>query len=427
MAASNSEGKAPFLTYLTVFKSRLGVANIVLSMTGFGYTPAAALARKLKGKLSEVVPIRIHDPAGRPVLDYLVEKKLIGPGLRAKGRYKNVRLERDGDSWRALDEGGTVLPELEVFQTDVWLADPSVQSTIGVPTPENAEEALELCFQLHLLSSSKCAWTAAGQLAEGLRKRSPSPKNPMVLGLEVTALIRQVIERDGLLLRELIRRLGSPDSRIARDDIAVQLAEIAGAAQSAAMQARLPPLLLANGKKFVALLKETGEKRQSASSGPGVLEHRTSPRLEWLTDFGVLTKQGIPKNSFEYFVTRDAGLLLSLTDSDPTQAYWADDAALGYWRASFYLQSLRQTLAARFETREALREGYRLMKRSVGPAPIREVCFAAGVLAPNLSLSMGQFADELLAWATGERAITLSGGRYSRKPELVHFGPEIGG
>src|SRR5262249_32754995 len=159
---------------------------------------------------------------------------------------------------------------------------------------------LELCVQLNLMSKSKNTWTSAGQLTVGLRELNPGPpNNPMVLGLEVVALLRQVIDRDGLLVRELLRECADAQE-IARDRVALSLPDIAARALASAQKLRLAPPVLAEGKKFLALLQKTAAKRASASRAPGVLEHRTSPRLEWLTDFGAFTKRGKPRNSFEY-------------------------------------------------------------------------------------------------------------------------------
>ncbi len=425
MGASSYKGQAPFLTYLTVFKSRLGVVNIVLPLTGFAYQPGPTLSRRLKERLSQLVSLRLADPRAAPVFQYLIEKKLVSAGERKTGRYKDFSLSKTSRGWEAIDRCGAALSEVAVFQTDVWLADPAIESTIGVPTSENSDEALELCFQLNLLSKSKSTWTAAGQLTTGLRSLSPqSSDNPMLLGLEVVALLRQVIEEDGLLLRELLQHLRKTAGAITRDGVALHLAPIAESALAAAHALRVPPPVLAEGKKFVALLKRTSANRAAASRAPGVLEHRTSPRLEWLTDFGALTKHGTPKNSFEYSLTPDAVTLLELLDRDASTPHWPDDVALGYWRRSTHWANARSRLSP-IDLRTALRHGYRIMQRSVGPTAIREVCLAAGVLAPHLEQSLEEFSAHLVDWAAAEQGITVSGGRYTRRPELIHMTGEV--
>src|SRR5262249_8437869 len=162
-----------FLTYLTVFKSRLGAVNIVLPLAGFAYQPSVTLVRRLKERLSQTVLVNPSDPAASSVFEYFVEKKLVGSENRQTGRYKDFSLNRRDGGWLAVDGAGVSMQQVQVFQTDVWLADPGIESTIGAPTAENSGEILELCFQLELLSKSKSTWTAAGQLVSGLRELSP--------------------------------------------------------------------------------------------------------------------------------------------------------------------------------------------------------------------------------------------------------------
>lgn len=416
MAASNSD-QAPFLTYLTVFKSRFAVANIVLPMTGLAYVPEQTLTRKLKQRLSEAVELDVSDPHNGFVFDYLVEKRLVGGKERSEGRYAGVSLIEKSGRWEARSEN-TPLSKIDVYLTDVWMAEPSLASTIGVPTPENSGEALELCYQLQLLSKAKNTWTAAGQLAHGLRGRSPQKsENPLALGVEVAALLRQVLSRDGLILVEVLRETRNLRA-FTRDELARKLASIAERAMDVARAMRLPAPVLSEGKKFVALLQKTARNREKASTAPGVLEHRTSPRLEWLVDVGAYSKPGA-RNAFEYSPTPDATLLFELLESVKGENA-SDEVAIGYWRRSMRWSRLWESLPP-LDVRGALVAGYRLMQRSVGPAPIREVCFAAAVLAPRLKESHAQFAEALLEWAASTSGITVSGGRYKRTPELVHM------
>ena len=65
------------------------------------------------------------------------------------------------------------------------------------------------------------------------------------------------------------------------------------------------------------------------------------------------------------------------------------------------------------------------MRRSVGPTAIREMCLAAGVLASHIDMTLQEISAELLRWAAAEPRITVSGGRYTRTPELIHITPEV--
>jgi hypothetical protein len=422
MAASNSE-LAPFLTYLTVFKSRLAVANVVLPLTGTAYVPEQTLSRKLKHRLREAVKLDVADTQNRYVFEYLLEKRLVGGKKREEGRYAGVALFEKGGRWDARDDNGA-LSKLTVYLTDLWMADPKVASTIGVPTPDNSDELLELCYQLQLLSKAKNTWTAAGQLVYGLRDRSPQKSdNPFALGVEIAALMRQVLSRDALILVEILRETRE-ERTFTRDAVALKLPDIAARAMDLARGLRLPAPVLAEGKRFLGLLQKTARNRAKASTAPGVLEHRTSPRLEWLVDFGAYAKPGA-RNTFEYSSTGDAAVLLELLEKTGGDRA-SDEVAIGYWRRSTRWSSVWSAFPT-MSVQEALVAGYRIMGRSVGPAPIREVCFAAAVLAPRLEETHAQLVEALLEWAAATAGITVSGGRYTRSPELVHMSPDVVG
>lgn len=427
--ASSSSAQAPFLIYLTVFKARLGIANIVLPLASFAYQPGASLTRTVRQRLSATVSLRVNEPGNVAVFDYLLDKNVIGGSPRAAGRYKDYCLVKNTAGYSAL-RSGKPISELPVFGTDIWMSHPVLASTIGVPTPENTEELLEFCFQLGLLTRTKNTWTAAGQLVAHLRDTYPTaePENPFVLGLEAMGLLRQIIERDGLLLRELLREILGLSESVSRDDISGRLESIAARAVSAAEALRLPGPILGEGKKFVRLLKSTAERYEKSPSGkssrgPGVLEHRAAPRLEWLTDLGALSKDGLPRNAFEYHRGPDANLLFTALERHPYGPAWSDQVTLDFWRSADRWTPLRSTLVSSGypDLHEAFRRGYRMLQRSVGPAPIREVCFAAALLRPSDSEPFLQYVDQLIHWATADADITLSGGRYTRKPELVHM------
>jgi hypothetical protein len=423
---------APFLTYLTVFKSRLGVINLVLPITGFAYQPSITLSRKLKAVLERRVELRVDDHHNDIIFQYLIDKNLISSNIRSSGRYQSVRLEKFGEGWLAQDNRGTPIEKLTVFQTDIWMSHPSILSTIGLPTPDNNNEILELSFQLAVVSKAKNTWTAIGQLLSNLRAYLPGaisePDNPFLLGLESPVFLRQILEKDGLITREMLREMREIPYELTRDNLMHRLAAATKRALQEAQRIKLPPPILAEGKSFLKLIEETTTKRnaslkskgKTSSVGPGVLEHRTAPRLEWLTDLGFLSKEGLPKNSFQYRWLPSAGRLLEELDNHINDAYWPDSVALQEWRLSEYWAPMRQLLPE-IDFRSALRSGYRVMKRVVGPAAIRDVCFAAGILAPHLHLTFTQIIDELVRWSNEEKGITLSGGRYKRGPELVHM------
>jgi hypothetical protein len=428
---------APFIAYLTVFKSRLGIGNLVVNLTGFGHQPEAAVLRKLGDVLEEQRTLVFDDSAATPVFEYLLEKHLVGKSHRTKGRYKGYVLEEKGGKWTVRDRAGHELTEMPVYLTDVWLADPAVPSTIGVPTPENAEEVLEFAFQLRLLSRFKNTWTAAAQLITGLRKESAlesrAVKNPFLLRLDAPALLRQVVASDGLVFREVVRSLCEErdDTMVRRDAVVERFKEAVMRAVAAAKVLRVPPPDLRKLQAFLGLIERSsvsgisrraapGEgQRTKKSAGPGVLEHRLSPRLEWLTDLGYLTKDGIPKNSFEYRITPQIRSLLADLDDSFGSEYWSETVATSQWRTNPAWAATRSANSTR-PWREAIASAYALMHRRIGPAPLREVTFAICLFASSDNVYSSVLQDAV-KFASETEGAAVSGGRYRRSPENIYL------
>jgi hypothetical protein len=392
------------------------------------YQPTITLSRRLKAVLEQRVLLDLSDPSNSRVFEYLAEKRLLGNKHRESGRYKSYKLLKRDEKWFAEHSNGSNLDQLPVFLTDVWMSDPSLPSTIGVPTADNSDEILELSYQLGLLSKTKNTWTAAGQLVAQIRldfsQLISNSENPFLFGFEGMAYFRQILEKDGLFIRELLREISGIESPFTREAIALRLPVIAERAFDQARLIKSSPPSIAEAKKFLSLLKRTASKRSSASRAPGVLEHRISPRLEWLTDFGVLSKADLPKNGFEYSWTSWGSELLRTLDLYFSDENWVEDVCLQQWRSVPRWKSLRNKLPE-IDLLHALAQGYRTMKRAIGPAPIREVCFVAGLLMPKSYLSTSEIRKELISWATKEKEITLSGGRYNREPELVHISTSV--
>src|SRR4051794_4386118 len=78
----------PCLTYLTIFRSRLGGANVVLGLVTDAFTPEAVLQRRLRAVLLELVEVKVDSAEGHRVLAYLTEKRLIGASTKSSGRYR---------------------------------------------------------------------------------------------------------------------------------------------------------------------------------------------------------------------------------------------------------------------------------------------------------------------------------------------------
>jgi len=420
----------PFLSYLTVFKSRLGVANLVLGLSGDAHQPDTALLRKLHRILDETKDLRLDEPENSLVFQYLTEKRLISRESRLKGRYSGyAALEPAGNGWKALDQDGEPVSSVKVYITDIWLSNPAIPSTIGVPTPDNVRETFELPFQLALLSKSTNTWTASGQLVNRLRVRFThlisDPTNPLLLCVESVGLLRQIIAVDGLLLTELVRTLlASRPGLFSRDDVAAVFAEIVERAIKAAKGLSLPPPLLREGVDFLRQVQATEATRirkqskgLNASRAPGLLEHRVSPRLEWLTELGYLSKDGLAKNGFQYRTT-DAlqGLLTDLewwSGSDSR----AEEVAIRQWVSNPAWRHFRGAVAT--ETwPNSVYVAYQMMRRRIGPAPLREVAFIVSVITAGDRTYQANVED-LIQFARNTNGATLSGGRYQGNPENI--------
>lgn len=420
----------PFLSYLTVFKSRLGVTNLVLDSTGLVHQPDAALLRKLKSDFSETRVLSLGDRANARIFQYLSDKRLISREPRARGRYSAYsNLETVGDAWVAHDRQGIPVSEIRTFLTDIWFSHPEVPSTIGVPTPDNVAESFELVFQLHLVSKSKNTWTAAGQMTHELRSHFAGliadPSNPFLIAVEAPALLRQVVDADGLLLREVVREIVEDASqRVTRDNVAEVFPRIVERAVSVARQSNLSPQAVREALDFLRLIRSTADKRgravtkgRSVSRAPGVLEHRVAPRLEWLTDFGYLNKAGLPKNGFEYNKTDGLRDFLADLDSSFSEDNWADEVAISQWARNPTWSGLRTEVAIQ-PVLSSFLMAYNVMRRRIGPAPLREVAFVAGLIC-DTHRTFRATVDGLIDFAQATKGATLSGGRYSRAPENI--------
>jgi len=227
------------------------------------------------------------------------------------------------------------------------------------------------------------------------------------------------------MLAEVLRELAARGEWVSRDEIANRLDMCALRAYKRAQELRHSPPSLAEAKRFVDLLRATKVKFEGKKGGPGVLAHRTAPRLEWLTDIGALRKNVDSRNAFEYQRTPNAGLLLGLLDEASGDPFGPEDVAIRYLTRAEVPSGFWGERQPRTDPRDSLREAYRLLARSVGPSPIKDVCFVSLALSPGVGTNMALVTDALIAWAAEEKAITLSGGRYTRLPEFVHMAPSF--
>jgi hypothetical protein len=435
----------PFLEYLTVFRSRLGAANILLRLTGLSHLPEETLLRKTREFLEQRIPLDATQSENEFVFRYLKDKGLIpdepNPSSKAlnsnasiKGRYNGFGLSKQDKGWnvtyKRTEHGPSeTRDKLPVFQTDLWMADPRIRSTIGVPTPDNAKEIIDLTYQLHLLSRGKVTWTSAGYLIHTLRgyrlgqANSDDGENPFLLDIGSAAFLRQIIECDGLLIRELLRTLcagnfQSPTSLVKRDDIAAEFGNIVKNAVEASRR-YYPRTTLYEANQYKKFIEKTTEKRSGQSRGPGVLEHRVSPRLEWLVDLGYLSKEGLSKNSFTYRLEPAANSLLDDLDKFAGEARWAESVAISQWLSNPIWRDLR--LKVRVNDRlSVFLKAYKLLQKPVGPSPLNDVAFISALLLAT-TRNYYQVEREIMNFAQTTDGVTLSGGRTQRGPQNIYI------
>jgi hypothetical protein len=397
------------LPYLTLFRSRLGCVNLVLQLTSSGFTPDITLVRKLSQTIKQTASIDLGAPEQRYVVDYLLEKGFL---KKSTGRGAKYRLALP-DDWPT-----TPLPPADIQCVDMWMAAPAVRSTVGTPTVDNANEYIELAVQLGYLTKAKRNWTSTGQAVTRLRAVD-HVVNPFVLDGDALLAFRQLLACDGLMLEPLLRRLIPWVGRdIPRDMVASDLLlPICEDALARARALRFSTTDLGELRDLLRTVQRTVAKRGSGSGGPGVLEHRVTPRLEWLVDLQLLDKAGPHRNSFTYRAgTIVPAVVAIMVDFDPRNAQDVDELALAWWRLRDPGRAGPSSKAV--SSRDALRFAYDVTKRPVGPAAIRETVLIACARSDETLASM---RAELLTWASEDPKVTVSGGRYSRSPELVHI------
>lgn len=409
--------ETPFLSYLTIFKARLGNLNLVLGLTSLGFQPGPTIERKLREALSKKVVVGKDEASYKAMLAYLLEKNLVSSTPRSKGRYRSVCVKAD----QSISVDGAPTSSVPVFETDYWLATAAATSTVGAPTLENLSEILEMAYDLRIISRTRNNWTVAGQAAAAFREHfSKGETNPYNLGAEAVLYLRQVLAEDGPVFAAVVDALANGPSRFRKERVISAFPTYIKAVNDRiqTLPNFSPPQKTAS-KAFAKLIDRAGAK-QSEGKVAGVLDHRVSPRLEWLADLGALSKPS-HRNAFEYVTTEDLGnLTRALGGLESSDKFWAEDAALRYWRTATHFSRFREQ-ASTLSIRDALKSGYSLVQRSIAPTSIREVCFCAGILTPSLPATMSEFYKELIAWALSDKSVAISGGRYSRQPELVQI------
>lgn len=415
---------APFISYLTVFRSRLGLTNEILQLAGFQHHSYQGLTLRVRRQLDEKRNVNTSRASNNYIFEYLESKRLISSTRRRTGRYRGYVLQKDEGKWICRDRDSSIREFLPVYVNDMWMAHPSVPSTVGVPTTDNAGEGIDFCVDLGLLAKSKLSWTADAHLQNTLRvsfsSREDDSENPFLLGLESLSLLKQLVQFDGFIIREIVREISNGREMLSRDSISMVFPAIVERAYNSIKDYKSLRAGLPEAKKFLLLIQETARKRERQSSAPGVLEHRVSPRLEWLVDLGYLSKAGLTKNGFQYLVTDQIPGLLSSLDQYVGSPQVGEAVAVEQWWDNSYWDQLRKRTASFTEYPAAILAAYKAIRRHIGPSPIAHVVLIACLLSKS-RLTYGDAYGEFMAYAKANSKVRLSGGRFQRTPENVYI------
>ncbi|MGC4109610.1 MAG: hypothetical protein QM747_04120 [Nocardioides sp.] len=397
-----------FLRYITLFQSRLAATHLVLSVTDLSHQPKERLLRRISARVADRSEVGVASTDGESLSDYLVEKKFITKTPRKSGgRYPGLVRGHLG----LVDESGAPLDVIDAYLVDVWMSDPRVRSTVGTPTVENAGEYLQLAMNLGLVSAAKNTWTSAGQLVVTARN-SGSAGNPFIPGSDGPVLLRQIIAVDGLILKPLLNLVSGRTDGFRRGEIALEFGTVVGEAVSALGAQTTDRGALREAREFEAMIRKTAEARESMSAAPGVLEHRVTPRLEWLAELGYLDKDG-SRNSFQYVPnssTRRLSERLRTTGDDPVNA---ELVASLEWRSNPIWTDAIEGFS-RVPRAEAVLDAYSRLRRRIGPSSIRDVAFLACLVSEE-PLDYSDAIELLTQVATETPGASLSRGRYGRE------------
>ena len=277
----------PFLTYVTVFKSRLGLANIVLDVTGFGNQSAVTVTRKVRQTLEAKEVLEVTARTKGYVWQYLLDKKLVGAEARTKGRYAGYTLvarravARDKQTGR--DHHFTGVQDRYLDGGCRPAVDDRRTHTRERRRGCRVRRAVEADLQGDAYVD--CGWPVSRTLRDLVMTRNGND-NPFLLRAEAVALLRQILEADGVMLRAMVPFLVESGPEITRAEVAEAFEAIVDSAVAETKQMRIAPMQLRDvvafqklirdqARKFEAARSKAREHRDGVSHGaPGVLEHR---------------------------------------------------------------------------------------------------------------------------------------------------------
>lgn len=396
--------KWTFLQYVTIFRSRLGLLNLVIKLCEGSQMPKPTLERRLQRELFRELSITSDDPHWNDVIWYLVSKGYIGKKPKAKGFFKGISYK--GKEYpRLLGQDGEI-HELKIRQIDYWLSFSDVPSTIGAPTTENISELIDFAISVRLINKNIRPIRVGSYLKQYIQ--SYAADNPFLIGHISTVYFKILIEVDGPMLLSFVQEIELFGSEFSRSDVVARFPQIVRRAQAEIQERDGSPESRKAIKDFVRLVDSTTEqyrkKGLSNANAPGVLEHRVTPRLEWLVDLGFLHKYEDSKNAFSYRKGERFSVLAKCCKNfEPDVQFLLPLSVNEAWtREPPGFRDIVNT--------------YRLLASNLGAVEIDELAFFACVM--RQSQAYRETVSSILSMADNP-AVRFQGGRYSRNAQYV--------
>jgi hypothetical protein len=354
------------------------------------------------------------------IAKYLNQKNQINQKTKTSGRFSGLRYTKDG---RIVDSNESEPESIVVTTSELWMTDPEVRSTTAAPTVDNLDEYIRLANELGILSVTQWNRTCIGLMCQCLREYGCyHERSPLVLGLEGVVFLASLIDADGLCLEHIAQFACALPQPFRKETVAERLPVIYRDVFDELSKRRLSPKVLAQCKDDIEpVLKKAGKKGESF----GAADHRSTPRLEWLVDFGCLAKKPMPLNGFDYTVVEDCGVFVDCLRKLRLDSHRlaARNAAVGFYRGSSRFRAIRERCAV-LPISQSVAQAYRWVRPPIGSVPMGVLCLSACLLTKEAILPSDVEAYLVDLVRRDDRART-SGGHYQRDLENIWLDPRL--
>ena len=406
--------KNTFISYTTLFRSRLGIMIPILQTIGSRTHRPENLIRALKKEFFENVTIKSTDQDWQSVKSYLVEKGYISTKPKILGRFKGISCRRPDNGEIKLSKDSTEIHELNITRLDHWYSQPYMLSTIGVPTEDNLDEYLEMCLDFKVVNKNFQSLRLGNTIQKILLQVNKDKIFEPNLSNLKPYFLKLLLESDFYIIFAMLKSIGSSNQKFTRDDIVRQFPDIAQDALKICENVIKSQNINRDLKKFCKLIKETSEKskKKGNSGGPGVLEHRVTPRLEWLVDLGILSKTGFKRNSFNYKSTEVLSKLTILLEQVLKDNSKLMEAVLSVGEFDLNKDGNFKDLI----------EAYKILSGTIGSVSIDDLIMTTCI---NSKITNPRDLRQILMERKDDKGVRFTGGRYSRQAEFVWFDKKI--